>query len=349
MAHNKIIWVDAIRVFAIVLVVLQHVVTPLLYSIYKIHINDWWLSNIYHSISDVCVPLLLMISGYLLIDFDAPIKLFIHKRILKVLIPLIAWTLIYLLWNHFYNHNVDLSLIGIVKTIIKPAHYHLWFLYTIMGLYLLMPVLNVFIKNSSNSIQYYLIILWFTSVSISPLFQKILNTSPNKEDLSIFSGYLGYLLIGYILGNKKFNRKYLPFLVVTSILLIAFSSIATYYLMLMDNGIINKYFHTYLSPNVIILSSLIFIIIKVLFENQQELDGYKYFILNKLSKATFGIYLIHVIVLNLLKNGDMGFTFTSFTLTPIIGIPILTMFIFFMSFTLIYIIQKIKILRKCVP
>lgn len=349
MTDNKIVWVDVIRVFAIVLVVLQHVVTPLIYSFNIIQISDWWLANIYHSISDICVPLLLMVSGYLLINTDKPIKYFIKKRIFKVLIPLIAWTFIYLLWNHYYNHNIELSFINLLKTIIQPAQYHLWFLYTIIALYLLIPILNTFMKNASISMQYYFIILWFASISISPLIQKILNTNPYKEDLSILSGYLGYLLIGHILGNTKIDRKYLPILMISSILLITFSSVATYYLTLMDDGIVNKYFHMYLSPNVIILSSIIFVILKIIFEDAQNMNGYYYLILNKLSAATFGIYLVHVIVLNFLKHGDFGFTLTSFTLTPSIGIPALTALIFLISFIIIYFMQKTIFIRKCVP
>jgi len=349
MLKNKIIWVDAIKVFAIMLVVLQHVVTPLIYSYEKIKISDWWLANFYHSISDVCVPLLLMISGYLLLNSDKPIKYFIKHRIIKVLIPLIAWTLIYLFWNHYYTHKIDLSFYSLFQTLIKPAQYHLWFLYTILGLYLLMPILNVFIKNSSSLLQYYFIFLWFLSVSFFPLLQKITNTYPDNEDLSIFSGYLGYLLLGYVLGKKEFNKKYFPLLIITVIFLLTFSTIATYYLTQMNGNELNKYFHSYLSPNVIILSSLTFILIKIIFKNTSQTCNKDYKILNSFGVTTFGIYLIHVITLNLLKNGDLGFTFSSFTLIPIIGIPLLTLIIFLLSYILILILQEIPFIRKCVP
>lgn len=155
MKKNNIVWVDIIRIVAILLVIVLHAATPLVYSFNKIPNNDWWIANIYHSISNVCVPLFFMISGYLLLDKDEPVKTFLHKRISKVLIPLAIWTLVYLLWNKYYN-NIELNLMfSLIKSIIEPAHYHLWFLYTILGLYLFIPILNIFIRHSSEKIKYY--------------------------------------------------------------------------------------------------------------------------------------------------------------------------------------------------
>lgn len=65
---GKIFWVDFVRVLATFLVILLHSAAPLLYQYSSISKADWWVANIYDSISRICVPLFFMISGYLLLE-----------------------------------------------------------------------------------------------------------------------------------------------------------------------------------------------------------------------------------------------------------------------------------------
>ena len=347
---NKLLWVDLIRVTAIILVVLQHVATPLIFSFDSISIDDWWVANIFHTFSDVCVPLLFMISGYLLLNKNDSLFVFFSKRINKVLLPLIIWSIIYLFWNKYYSQTIEINLTKVIQTFITPAHYHLWFLYTILSLYLLIPVLRIYVKHASTNMQHYIIAIWFLSVSIHPFVIKLLGVKPAVEDLNIFSGYLGYILLGYMLGNASIRKSYFLPLILTSLILTTFTIIATYYATIHNHGVLIKYFHTYLSPNIIILSAVCFIILKSMPDVFSILHSSKVMVfIRSSSSASLGIYLLHVIIFIVIREGDANVSITPFSYKAIYSIPLLTLLVFLITFGIILIAKNIPVIKRCVP
>lgn len=94
-SNNRIFWVDGVRVVAILSIVWLHSFATLLYRFDSIPISSWWLGNLYDSIARMGVPLFFMISGFLLLDKSEPWSIFLRKRMTKVIIPFIAWTIIY--------------------------------------------------------------------------------------------------------------------------------------------------------------------------------------------------------------------------------------------------------------
>jgi len=96
-------WVDLIRVVAIYLVVVVHVSGQLTNIWGEIPNSQWLIADIYGGIARISVPLFFMISGYLLLPRSETLKDFYMRRMTKVLIPFVAWSLIYLGWycgNH---------------------------------------------------------------------------------------------------------------------------------------------------------------------------------------------------------------------------------------------------------
>src|SRR5512134_1035392 len=96
-------WADVIRVVAVFLVVTVHVSGQITNIWGKVPENDWFIANIYGGIARICVPLFFMISGYLLLPRAENLGAFYRKRMPKVVIPFLVWSLIYLGWycgNH---------------------------------------------------------------------------------------------------------------------------------------------------------------------------------------------------------------------------------------------------------
>src|SRR5512141_972917 len=95
---GTILWIDLIRVVAIYLVVIVHVSGQLTNIWGEIPADQWLLADIYGGIARICVPLFFMISGCLLLPRAESLGTFYRKRIPKLLIPLIVWSLIYVGW-----------------------------------------------------------------------------------------------------------------------------------------------------------------------------------------------------------------------------------------------------------
>src|SRR5512144_1931824 len=173
-------WIDVIRVVAIYLVVVVHVSGQLTNLWGKIPTGQWLIADVYGGIARVCVPLFFMISGYLLLPRAESLGTFYTRRIPKILIPLVAWSLIYLGW-YCGNHpgtctpNFVWNLL-----LVQGTYYHLWFLYSLLSIYLILPVLRLMIRPDTDTrLLCYLIALWLVFQPLLSLAHKFWNFSIN--------------------------------------------------------------------------------------------------------------------------------------------------------------------------
>ena len=209
------------------------------------------------------------------------------------------------------------------------ASFHLWYIYMIIGLYLFFPIICKWLQNSNkNGIKYFLGI-WLLTVFIHLPFVKEL--IPNI-DISNFSGYIGFPVLGYYLNkiSLNFDKKKVIYvlLVLTGILITTFGTyISTKY-----KGNFYEGFYNYLSPNVILVSVGIFLLFKDFIRYNS-----KYILF--FSKYSYGTYLIHILVLDVLFKIGLTYTF----INPIIGIPITSVFCFVVSTLIIWGVNKLPL------
>lgn len=131
---NRIISLDALRVFSIFMMMLLHT-TALNWTLLSVNSVEWQVLNIYDSIARFCVPVFLMISGVFFLDNDRNYtleKLF-SKNILRIVTAFIFWSTLYTILNIMSSET--LSIKEIITEFIN-GHYHMWFLFTLVGLYL---------------------------------------------------------------------------------------------------------------------------------------------------------------------------------------------------------------------
>jgi len=349
MEKHNVLWIEFIRFLATFSVVWLHSAAPLLYKYNELSIIDWWTGNIYDSMVRTCVPLFFMLSGYLLLDKSETLGNFFAKRINKVLVPLVVWSIFYILWKRYYENGEPLSFYSFYSLLLTPAYYHLWFFYAIIGLYLYVPILRIFVQNSKITILYYFIVLWFFAVSIIPFIEK--ETHVNSIiDLKMISGYVGYLVIGHVLGKIKINKKILMLSFLVAFLSFLVTIIATYFFTAQNGGIFYDYFYEYLSPNIILMSVAVFILLKYISEEFSVFENYTVRkVIQTLSSASLGTYLVHTMVIFVLQKGDLGFTLSPFSTAAIYSVPLTAITTFFLSFLIIFVLQKIPLLNKCVP
>lgn len=84
-------WVDLIRVIGAFLVVMAHISYQ--------GGGSAFIASYYFVVSRIAVPLFFMVSGFLLLQKMEPYGDFFKKRALKVFVPFIAWSVIYMLWK----------------------------------------------------------------------------------------------------------------------------------------------------------------------------------------------------------------------------------------------------------
>lgn len=206
---NRIFSLDLLRVVTCLLVVWQH--TSEFYYIpssFRVEANDntFWV-GIMTSIARTSVPLFVMITGYFLLPVSGAVSAFFRKRFTRILYPFIAWCVIYAAYYVFYRGD---SLQQMWTNILHiPVNFgtqvgHLWYIYMLIGLYLLLPILSPWLqKASKRELQGYLCLWGVTALLpyLHLIFPEIWgecfwNPSPM---LYYFTGFAGYLVAGYYL------------------------------------------------------------------------------------------------------------------------------------------------------
>lgn len=341
---NRIIWIDLIKVLAMFSVIFLHSAAPILYKIGTIDFSYWMIGNIYDSMVRMAVPLFFMVSGVLLLNGkDEPLLTFFQKRFIKVFIPLIAWSFIYIILKKYGTHQ-DINIVkNMIYSLNRPEYFHLWFLYTILGIYFFIPILKIFIKYASENNKMYFIVLWIISVSIIPFINKISGYSINSY-MPMMAGYIGYFVLGYQLAKIKITKRifFLSFFfIVISTLITIFG---TYYLSNQVN-MFDGFFYEYFSVSTLIQAIAYFIFLRYIGQNILNKSTKIPHLITTLSMTSLGIYLIHPIYINILSKVEISI----WNGNPIVMIPFISILTFLLSFLTIFMIQKVPIIKQIVP
>ena len=192
--ENRIPYLDVLRVIATMLALLVHAPiaryadygdTPsTLYAFYIVAVT-------------IGSKLFFMISGALLLPVRRPWREFLNRRLHVVLIPLLLWSFIYLLLRAYSG---NLSPRQLVSIFFYPIDTSLWFVYVMVVFYVFMPVLSRCVEAvGKRGLELYLA-LWILSSLIPYQHGVFMEWEQFSHHMfSSFSGYLGYLVMGYYL------------------------------------------------------------------------------------------------------------------------------------------------------
>ena len=132
-AQTRIVYFDYLRLFAMFAVMVLHVAAQNWY-LTPVDTFEWQTFNVFDSLMRWGVPVFVMISGALFLGKEHQIKKIFKKNILRLVVALFFWSIIYALWQRFVTNEITSSedfLIAVVN-----GHAHLWFIYMIIGLYI---------------------------------------------------------------------------------------------------------------------------------------------------------------------------------------------------------------------
>ena len=353
MKTNRLIFADILRIAATISVITIHTVGQLFYTdLNSIPIEWWWLGNTFSCLSRWAVPMFLMLSGMLLLDINKKISIdnLFKKRIPKLFFPLIFWSIFYELYNTIYINKLSPDWLQLLSNIYHgKVQYHLWFLYLIIALYLFTPILRAFIKNSSQIEFHYTLLTWLVVNSFIQSFDTYFGLQ-NGVYLSIFLGYSGYYLLGYYLNKISFKESHKSLTMAILCISVLVSMLLTY--LLASNGLQVKMdvIIGNLSPFTMINSICIFVIAKstnweVLIKNNSFLAK----AIESFSRSSYGIYLLHILILGLLSSKTLKLALNYKFVHPIIGIPITVIATLIVSYICVQILRKIKLLNCVLP
>ncbi len=334
--RKKKSYIEWLRVISMCAVILLHIG-----SIARTDFPDTqyghWGGVLFQSISYIShfsVPVFLMITGALMLNPEKEITIekLLKKYVLRYCLVLLifGWGYAYieLLFSskRFIPHELWLSFINMLQ---GKSWGHLWYLYTLIGIMLILPVMRAVTKACTEKEIFYLIVIFFLFTSILPCITKLTGFSLGIV-FPISSVYILYILLGYLLDQKNADINNLVFFIIEFFCVSIF--VVTTYFNIMKG--MNFHFGLFDSPFIVIFSALLFNQMKHI--NPQETGLIKF-----LSSVSFGVYITHMIWIN--------FAFKFLKIDPVLPTPLTGIIValgtLLLSIVLTWILKKLPVLK----
>jgi len=354
MTKTRVLYADLLRIISTFAVIILHTSASKWY-ITPVSSFEWQVFNIYDSMVRWCIPLFLMLSGMFFLDPEKKIskKDIYSKYIYRVFCALVFWGIFYglsiLLIKSIIGHT-ELSIYDFAKIPAKivfgPPCYHLWFLYAIIGLYILTPLLRIFISACTKKDLEYYLVLFMLFGTLLPLLNAVFHQI--KPSLSInmsiaeLSGFMGYFIAGYYFSKHDISRSMVNIIYVIAVVSMLITIVVTSFVSIHENQPID-FLYGYLLPNTMFSSYAVFLFIKTKLKGysfeEKTANGIIY-----VSSCTFGIYLVHYMFILIFSIPNIS----TLSFNPVFSVPLLSCVNFILSVLVVIVIKKIPKLNKSI-
>lgn len=322
-------WIDCMRVMACFLVVFSHSCDAFVAQFnndYGTFLQGCALGSLVRP----CVPLFVMMSGVLLLPVRGTMAEFYSKRLKRLLVPLVFWSLALPLAYFFYlNYGVtsnspfiDMSLFTWDMTLRKLYTFvfnfnydttPLWYLYMLIGLYFIMPILSAWLKDATRKEIKTVLYLWGASlfipyIKIAAPFLGYLGVFGNMNILGecdwnaygtfyYVSGFVGYLLLAYYLVKYPLQWGWKKLLAIcVPMFLVGYAVTFGGYV------VMQEYFpgnYAYLEIMWLFSGINVFMMTFPVFVAVQKINMPSSARLSRVASMTFGIYLCHFVIVQM--------------------------------------------------
>ncbi len=343
---------DYLRVFASVAIILLHVSAQNMNYV-ELAGTEWNIYNICNGASRWGVPVFVMMSGALFLPREIPTKTLYKKYISRMAIAYVVWSAFYAIvdpiGNLVFKDDYQISFVEIIGNFISGA-VHLWFLPMIIGLYMCIPLIKQLTKTD-NLIKYFLLLSFIfcfvkTQTELvanyllkgnSQLIFENVNTLFKNFNVTIVFGFAAYFILGFYLNKTNINKKCRTIIYILGVV----GFILTILLNLLASKNVGKSLESFFSAtsvNILLMSVAIFVWFKYNAKGCNKLNK----IIIKLSKYSFGAFLVHIFILQILHT--FGIQSTSFH--PVLSVPAITIFTAVASYLISSILNKIPVIKK---
>ncbi len=263
----------------------------------------WHLSNLLSSLTKPAVPLLLMAEGALLLDKSesASLKSVARHRVLPMFTILAVWSFIYLvirfLWQGLVNENV-VPLEALLSIVSVPVSPHLWLLYLLMAIYLLLPFLRILVQHAPRTLLHFAVILWLFYGSFIPALSAP-GVFPGLalggySSANVLGGYLGFVLFGWMLSTTERRAKPLHLVIAYGIVGLLTTILTA--LFTKGAGAANVVLYQGFMPNMVLMAGLAFMACRE-FNRETVFTPW----IGPMAQFSLGMYVVHALFTLLLE------------------------------------------------
>lgn len=325
MKMRKIEEVEILRAFAILGVVVIHVISSNIYEIEDHSSYIFVINIILNLFSHFAVPLFFLISGFILgLKYKGKYNVteYYRKRILSTITPYVLFSLIYILFNYFKlpeKYPLTLSNISF-RLLTGSAFVHTWFFIVLIQFYILFPWFCKLINKVDSKKTYVIIFLCLCILQSSwnTFLMKFL-THPYFVDIApyirnIFFSHVIYFISGMLISKNfdtvqdKLNK--IKSMKMISIIIVSLSALSYIKIAGMENRSMDIFYKFVLNTFNIPLYLCTFVLLFKLSRIVVRSNKYLKSLFRILSDYSFGIYLIHFLVIIMIRYISKSFSET---------------------------------------
>jgi surface polysaccharide O-acyltransferase-like enzyme len=320
-------YLDVLRAFACFAVILLHYSNS--YN-YRIDIPTFEGGVLIFALTRFCVPVFVMISGALLLGRNYSITEFYSKRLVRIIPPFILWSVVYII---YHTDGTFPSFEKIMRVLfIDGAMWHFWYIYMIIGLYLIIPFLSPWAQKKDCPSIFLFLAIWFIWTLQDINFPQY----KTQFDLTYFGNFIGFIVLGYYVHIRPKQR----FDWIVGLILYLAGAAYTYYVTVKasyERGHLVEYWASNKALNVTLLSVGMYLFIKNVPIPKSIMP-----LLSKISLHSLGIYLAHIIIRDAWVKENLGFL----NFEPYSYLVIKSIIVLILSFAVVFAISRIPKVGK---
>lgn len=337
---QRIAYFDVLRVLATFAVIVLHL-SAQHWADTDVHTMAWQAFNLYDSSVRWAVPVFLMISGALFLSGSQSIGHILKKNALRIVTAFLFWSALYAVFMvNFEDCPKELEMQQFLN-----GHYHMWFLFVIVALYLLVPLLRAVVRD--EKLLRYSLLLTLIFCFLLPQLTALLSLSVGEYlvNLKVTAGKacypLAYFLLGYSLSRKGFSLTAKRVIYALGALCFVLTFVLTS-LVSRAEGKAMELFYSYDSLNVLLVCVALFVFAgeHLNFPSLSE-KGHER--IRALSRWSFGAYLVHPLFI---ESFDIFLHFNTLSLNVFLSVPLLTLIIGALSFLVSALLHQIPFVKK---
>ena len=309
---DRVQYLDVVRVLSMGSVVFLHSAARSLRAGYGSSV--WHFVNVLTSVMSAAVPLFFMLSGALLLSSPRTLSIgyTLRRRVPRLLVPFLTWSLLAVIYYFVLEWRATSTpdWAGAVDKLkhlpAQPTAIALWFLYALIPLYILSPLIKRLVDSLSREAAIYLVALWVffscilpTAASFAPVWFRTLLTLDSRYDLNAIAGYAGYFVVGYYLMRMRrpVAKKWLVAIICVDLVAIALGTWGK----TTETGAYNEVFKTYTHLFTVVMSCALFLLCKELLR-AKALGTVTARAVQVVTPLAFGVYLVHSLLVDLFSR-----------------------------------------------
>lgn len=339
MSKNRVLYLDLAKVVSIFFVIVNHTNSRVFISLQPSF--EWFSSVLYFNLSRFAVPVFIMCTGVLLLGREESYTRHL-KRFWRAFIVLCIFSFYYYQAGelHFISFP-DLQ--AMIRYVIeKPTSNALWYMYLYIGIVAVMPFLQKMTTSLTKRDVEVLVLLALGVVGTASLVGHLFKISLyERANFTLFCYPIGFLFAGYYIDKYTiYNKLALRLSVALLFISVIVSTLLTYNEF--NQGYIYSLYWSYLGSITVTVASLAFFYIFKSIASSQCVQS-KTEVIGALSSCVFGVYLVSDMVM--IKTYQY-YTSLAEEINPFFACIVWQVFIALISFIIIFLVRKIKFIRK---